>query len=47
MMQVYKTDDGLVKESYLMWEFIKTKEQMKEYQVFKSALVKDRENILE
>lgn len=45
--QVYRTDYGLVEESYIMWEFIKSIEQTKEYNLFKSALVKEGENVLE
>ena len=46
-IQIYKTDDGLVTESYLMWEFIKTMNLHKEYTLFKSALIKDRKNVLQ
>ena len=41
-MEIYKTNDGeLVNTGWLMWEFIKSTEQVDEFNLFKSALIKE------
>lgn len=46
MKKIYETVDGeFVTGSWFMWQFIKSTEQIKEYKLFKLALIKKELNL--
>lgn len=43
----YVKEEGWVTEEWLMWEFIKSTERAKEFELFKEALISKKEQIHE